>query len=135
MIALDHRVVALIADRHAAQMGAHAHHDQNALLAADHAVLVGRRVALSLQVGVARHRILEIVQRHRLGGLDLLGRAVPDEHRIAAPFHGDRLALGDRREIDFDRGQRHDRGIGIHLVDERPQREAAPTTPTAPVAI
>ena len=32
---------------------------------------------------------------HRLGLLDLLRRAVADEHRLAAPLHGDRLA--DRR--------------------------------------
>ena len=52
--------------------------------------------------------------------LDLGGGAVAHEDRQAAPLDGDRLALGDRREVELDGGEREDRAIGVHLVDERP---------------
>ncbi len=56
-----------------------------------------------------------------LGGfVDFLGRAVADEHRLAAPFDRDDLAFGNGADIDFGRGHGQRRGVGAHLVDERP---------------
>ena len=52
--------------------------------------------------------------------LDLLRRAVADEDRLAAPEHLDDLPLGDRGEIDLDRGAGGDgRGVRVHLRDQR----------------
>ena len=76
--------------------------------------------ASARQIGVARGRILEVGERHRLCRLDFLGRAVADEHGLAAPFDGQRHAGLHRRDVDLDRRQRQRRGVGAHLVDERP---------------
>ncbi len=120
--------------RHAAQMRANAHHHEKLFLAADHAVLVGGRIAV-LDIGVAGIGIDQFFDRHGLGRFDLLGRAVADENRIAAPLEGDLLAFGDRRQVDFDRGQRQHRGVGIHLADEGPGRQRRADSATAPVAM
>ena len=45
-----------------------------------------------------------------------------DEHRLAAPQHGDRLTYLDRRDVDLDRCESQRAGVGVHLLDERPQR-------------
>ena len=55
-----------------------------------------------------------------LGRLDLLGRAVADEHRLAAPFDRQRHARLQLRDVDLDRRKRQRRGIRAHLVDEGP---------------
>ena len=55
--------------------------------------------------------------------LDLLGRAVADEHRLAAPHHGDGLPFLDGRQVDLGRGQRLRGGVRVHLLDEWPQRQ------------
>ena len=47
-------------------------------------------------------------------------RAVTDEDRAAAPLDGDDLALGNRADVDLDRGHGEGRGVRVHLVDERP---------------
>ena len=56
----------------------------------------------------------------RAGRRDLVGAAVADENRLAAPFHGNALAFLDRAEIDFDAGQRQHIGRRIHAVDQGP---------------
>ncbi len=89
-------------------MGADPDHDQPFGLVFLHAVLVGLRVG---QVG----------QRHVFGRLDLLGRAVVDEDRLALPGDGDALADLDMRQVGIGRGQGEHVGGGVHLVDERPR--------------
>jgi hypothetical protein len=49
---------------------------------------------------------------------------MPNEDRLAAPHHGDRLALGHRSKIDLGRGHRQGRRVRIHHIQERPQSEA-----------
>ena len=62
------------------------------------------------------------------GLVDLLLGAVTDVDRLAAPEHLDVLALGDRRQIDFDRRAGRDgRGIRIHLGNKRPERDHSGT--------
>ena len=74
------------------------------------------------EIGVAGERILEVVERDLLRLLHFLFRAVADHDRLAAPVDDDRLALLDRRDVDLDRGERQRRGVGVHLVDEGPDR-------------
>src|SRR5690606_12407800 len=88
-------VVALLAERHAAEMRADADHHEQRLMALYRAVLVGRRRILG-KILVARERIRQFLERRRPCLLDLFRRAVPDEHRLAAPHDGDRLAGFDR---------------------------------------
>ena len=61
-----------------------------------------------------------------LGGGDFLGRAVADEHRLAAPFDRDDLAFRNGADIDFGRSQGQRRGVGAHLADERPHDRGGP---------
>ncbi|MNL34266.1 hypothetical protein D3C87_1562300 [compost metagenome] len=84
-------------------------HDEPLLMARLGPLFVGRRV-------------LQVAQRHRLGFLDLGRRAVTHEHRQTAPGDGHRLTFRDRADIKLDAGQRQRRGIGVHLVDQRPDR-------------
>ncbi len=64
-------------------------------------------------------------KRNRAGFLDLGFRAVADEHRLAAPFDGQRLA-GSSWPTSTSIGERERRGVRAHLVDERPgQRRRA----------
>ena len=78
--------------------------------------------ASSGRASLRANSIDQVGQRDRVGGLDLLRRAVADEHRLAAPQHGDRLAFLDGRDVDLDGGKRLRAGVWIHLLDERPQR-------------
>ena len=66
----------------------------------------------------------KLVERHGLGLVDLLLGAVADEDRLAAPHHGDRLALLDMGEIDLGRRHRQRRLVRVHLIEQRPQPEA-----------
>src|SRR5262249_49476648 len=96
--------------------------------AADHAVDVGCRIVV-LDIGIACERINKLVEGNRLRLLDLLLSTVADEDRVAAPFDGDALPFGDGGEIDVNRGKRQDRGVAVHLVNERPGDEgSAPGT-------
>ena len=114
-----------IAERDTAQMRAHADHHQPGFLALGRTVLVGRR-RVTRKVRVAGDRILQLFERNRAGFLDLGFRALTDEDRLAAPLGGDRLAPLDLADIDVDLGESKRRGIGVHLVDERPgQRRRA----------
>src|SRR5574338_611935 len=71
------RIALLLAERDAAEMRAHADHDQPFRL---------------LGALLVRRRVLELGHRHLARLLDLLRRSMIDEHRLAAPFHGDALA-------------------------------------------
>ncbi len=93
-------------------------------MALDGTVEVGR-LGIFGQRFVARQLIDEIGQWNGVGNLDLFGCAMANEHRLAAPQHGDRLTFFDRRDIDLDGGKRLRAGIGVHLLDEGPQRHRA----------
>ena len=102
-------------------MGADADHHQPRLAVLGRAVIVARRRVFG-QIGVARQRIGQIVDGELLGLGDLLIGAVADEDRLAAPHHGDRLAGLDMGDVDLGGGHRQRRGVGVHLVEQRPQR-------------
>ena len=101
------RIGRLVAQRHAAQMGADA--DQHDPL-----------VVARLHPRLIRLRLDKLGQLHVLGFLDLLVRAVADEDRLALPEHGDPLADHDRRQVDLDGGQRQHVLRRVHVVDEGP---------------
>jgi len=86
-------------------MGADADHHQPGL--ALHARLVGLRVA-------------QLTDVDGLGFLDLLGRAVAHEDRLAAPHHGHGLALGHVGDVHVGAGQRQHVLGRVHGSDERP---------------
>ena len=100
-------------ERDAAEMGADADQHQPLVLAGLDALLVGLRIGQAAKLDVARL-------------VDLFLGAVADEDRLAAPEHLDDLALGDRGEVDLDRGAGGDRrSIRVHLRDQRHQRGGA----------
>src|SRR6185312_15471235 len=74
----------------AAEMRADADHHQPRFAVFGGAVVVGRRCGLR-EIGVARERIGQIVERGVLRLGNFLVGAVPDEDRLAAPHHGDGL--------------------------------------------
>src|SRR3546814_3211549 len=80
----------LLAQRHAAEMGADADDDEPLGL------LDARRIGL---------RIGQRLNIDRLGLLDMLLRPVVAEHRIATPGDCQPLAFGSRRKVDFCRSQ------------------------------
>jgi hypothetical protein len=95
--------IARFADGHAAQVSAHAEHDEP--LGLLDAGVVGLWIAKALPVDLARL-------------VDLCGRAVAYEHGLAAPLDDRVLALRDARELELDLGQReHVRGRG-HRAEE-----------------
>jgi len=106
-------------------VGANPHHDQKGLLAAHDTVFIGCRLAV-IHIGAAGDRVLEFFKLYRLGLFDFLGCAVADKDRVSAPLQGDLLALGNRRQIDFNGRHCQNRGIRIHLADEGPGREGRP---------
>lgn len=53
-----------------------------------------------------------------LFGSDFGGRTVADEQRLATPFEGNGLALGDIGQLDFDLGHGQHIGGGTHRRDE-----------------
>src|SRR5262245_37013096 len=85
-------IFALLTERDAPEMGTDAHHDQPVFLALAGRAIGVSRLRVAGQIGVAGERILEIVERHLLRRIYLFGGAVPDEDRLAAPLHGERLA-------------------------------------------
>ena len=64
---------------------------------------------------------LVAVQSQAHGHADL--RHVADEDRLAAPGDGDRLPLLHGGEVDLDGRKRLGGGVGVHLTDERPERQ------------
>ena len=97
------------AQRHAAEMGAHAHRDQP--------------VAVAFLGPLAqRLRIAQAADRHRFGGLDFLRRQVAHEHRLLAEHRLDRLARLDRRDVELGRAFGQHVGRRGHLADQRKQR-------------
>ncbi len=65
---------------------------------------------------VAQRRHVDLAGLHDLG----VGE-VAHEDGLSAPHHRDLLAFLDRREVDGDRCKGLHRGVGVHLVDERPR--------------
>ena len=52
--------------------------------------------------------------------------------RLSLPDGDDRLARLDRRDVDLGRCERQGRGVGVHLVDERPERSGDPHSGEGP---
>src|SRR5271165_3969581 len=102
-------VLALVPKRHAAQMRADSDHDQPFRL---------------LDAGLIRLWISQIAQWNVCRILDFLLRTVANEHGSAAPFDRDDLTFGDCADIDLGRGHCERRGVGAHLVDQRPGERA-----------
>jgi hypothetical protein len=95
--------VSSFADRHAAQMGADAEHDQPLWFL--------RSLLVTLWIPQGLHI-------HLPGLLYLLLGPVTDEDGLAAPFDDDVLAFGDRREFDLDFGECEDVGGRGHRCQE-----------------
>ena len=108
-----------IPDRNTAEMRAHAHHHKPFPCFIQGPVLI-RRDGVVRQVAIASLLVAKFIQRHQPRFRDLLGSPPTNEHRFAAPLHGDLHTGCHICDIDIDRGQRPDRGVRIHLVDERP---------------
>ncbi len=51
-----------------------------------------------------------------------LGRALTHEDRLAAPLGGDRLTGRDLADVHVHLRERERGGVGVHLIDERPDR-------------
>jgi hypothetical protein len=49
---------------------------------------------------------------------------MPDKNWLATPFDGDNLTQGNIGYIHLGRGRGKRRGIGVHLVNERPNRRS-----------
>ena len=95
--------------------------DQDEKLRPDRAAPVGRVVGL-----LARGRI-GVGEQRQMGGIaqrvERRLRPVDDEHRPRTPQHDHLLAGLDLAEVDVDRpGGGLGRRVGVHLVDQRPQR-------------
>ena len=101
-------VAGLLPERDAAEMRAHADHDEPFRL------LDARRIRLR----VAQFGDVDVLRR-----LDLLRRAVVDEDRLAAPRHGQPLPDLHRRQIDLGGRQRQRVARRVEAVDERPDRD------------
>ena len=123
-------IAGAIADRHAAKMGAHAHHHQPFAGFVQCAVLV-RSIGCRLAVRIARGLVGQIGQRHRTGSPDFISRTAADENRLAAPFHGQLRADLDTGNIDRDRCQSAGIRRGVHLVDQWPDRGSGGDCPRA----
>src|SRR5271170_5779356 len=95
----------LVSERNADQMRADADDDQPF------------RLWRPLLIGL---RILELAERRIDRLLDLLLRAMSDEHWAAAPLDRHDLTFRDRAGIHFDRSQSQRRSVGIHLIDQWP---------------
>jgi len=95
--------VALVVERYAAEMRADA--EQHEPLGLLDARRVGLRVA----------HILSIVAESLV---NLLGRAVANKERLAAPLERDAVALGDGREVDLDVGHGQHIGRRVHAVQQ-----------------
>ena len=91
--------VARLANGYTSEVSTNAEHDEPLWLL--DAGLVGLWVAEALPVDLA-------------GLVDLLLRAVADEHGLAAPLDDRVLALGDARELDLDLGEREHIRRGGH---------------------
>jgi len=83
--------IARLANGHASQVGANAEHDEPLRF---------------LDTGVVRLGITEALPVYLTRLADLVLRAVPNEHGLAAPLDDRVLALRYARELDFDLGQR-----------------------------
>ena len=122
-------VAALVAQRlalrDAAEVGADPHHDDPLLVALLWCGFHPWRAPNSGSASLRAESSRSSRDVDGLGGCDLLGRAVTDEDRLAAPQNRDRLADLDGRDVDLDRGERERARVRVHLIDERPQRNCA----------
>ena len=118
-------VLALLAERHAAEMGADLDHDEPASLplAARFSSVAG---ALAGRLALRASWSRSSASGTALASSISFGRALAHDHRLAAPLDDQRHALGHRRDVDLDLGERQRRGVRVHLVDQRPdgQRRA-----------
>ena len=114
-----------LALRDAAQMRADADQHEPVLLALLGAVGVGRRASSRAARRCGRWSSDRSASLTSAAFLISSLRAVADEHRLAAPHHGDGLAFLDRVQVDLDRGERLSGGVRVHLMDERPQDRSA----------
>src|ERR1019366_6215752 len=101
------RIGRLLAERDAAEMGADAHNDEDGLVAFLHAGRVSLRIAQFLDVD-------------GLGGIDIGRGAISHEHRLAAPYDGDVLALNEAGDAEFGGGKGQGVRCRVHAVDEGP---------------
>ena len=97
--------VGAVPSGNAAEMGADADDDQP----------FGLLHALGIGLGIAQLGDIDV-----FGFLDLLGGAMGDEDRMAAPHHLDALADLDLGDIHLGRGEGEHVGGRIHLIDQRP---------------
>jgi hypothetical protein len=102
-------------------MRADTDHHEPGLALLGGAIVVGRRRVLG-EIGVARERVGQIVERGLLRLGDFLVGAMANENRLASPHHGDRLSRLDMGNVHVCGGKRQRRGVGTHLVEQRPQR-------------
>src|SRR5436305_826649 len=109
--------IALVIQRDATQMCADADEDQPFRF--DGAILIGGLRTL-WKVGIARELIRKAGDWNSTGFCNFFWGAAADEHRFAAPHHGDLLARLHWRQIKLDGGQRQYGGGRVHLVDEGP---------------
>ena len=118
-------VVALLAERHAAEVGADLDHHEPGFLARRRRG--SRRSPARRRAGCRCARVGSRSSRdvHGLGRRrSPCRRALADDDRLAAPLDDERLARLDGRDVDLDRGQRQRRRVRVHLVDERPGDQA-----------
>jgi len=87
-------------------------------------VLVRRGIRLR-QRQIAGRVVGQCSQIDSFRRFDLGLRAIANKDRLAAPHRCDRLTLFHRREIEFHRSQRLRAGVGVHLRNERPERDRA----------
>ena len=103
-------VFTLLAERHAARVGAVAVNDEPR----------GLPSLTRAESGCGSRRLADV---HVLGRLDLLRRPVTDEDQLAAPEDLYDLAFGDGSQVDFDGGAgSHSRRIGGQGADEGPYK-------------
>ena len=124
-------VAGAVAERHAAEVGADAHHHQPFAVFVERAVLVGRRRR--------RRRCWRCGHWRRAGrhrrprGRASISSSVRRRMKTGLPSHltVSWRAFGDAGDIDPDRAQRLHVGGGVHLVDERPDGGTRPRRPGA----
>ena len=65
-------------------------------------------------------RVTQIIEVRVICTGDFISGTMADKHRLAAPFHSDRLANSDFRNINFDIGKRQSIGSWVQLINQWP---------------
>src|SRR5262245_15093252 len=106
-------IVAFVSQRDTSKVGTDPNHDEPLVMAVLHPRGIGLRIGQRRDVDVLRL-------------LDFLLGPMPDVDRLAAPEDLDRLVVGDRSEVYFDRRTGgNGRGVRIHLRNQRDQNSSA----------